>query len=58
MTGANLNTVTLRITRESGTFVDVPPTLVQPTLPTKVAKSRAMVGNIARALLDMAAAHK
>ncbi|HEY2273173.1 MAG TPA: PH domain-containing protein [Jatrophihabitantaceae bacterium] len=48
-------TMTVRITRRNGKFVDVPPTLVQPTLPTGVRKARALVGDVARELLDLAA---
>jgi hypothetical protein len=51
-------TVTVRITRRNGKFVDVPPTLVQPTLPTGARKARALVGEVARRLLDIAAEHR
>jgi hypothetical protein len=48
-------TYTIRITRTNGTFVDVPPSLLQPTLPTSVRKARAVVSTIARRLIEIAA---
>ncbi len=39
---------TVRITRRNGTFVDVPPSLLQPALPTSKPKSRARLDGIAR----------
>jgi hypothetical protein len=48
----------VRITRRSGKFVDVPPTLLQPTLPTSARKARAVVGAVARRLIDIAAEHR
>ena len=58
VTNANLNAVTIRITRKAGPAVDVPTVLVQPTLPTNIRRSRAMVGEIARRLLATAAEHR
>ena len=49
------NTPTLRITRVSGTHIDVPPTLVQPTLPTGMKKARTLVAAVAQRLLAIAA---
>ena len=48
-------TYTIRITRTDGKFVDVPPSLLQPTLPTSVRKARAVVSTVARRLIDIAA---
>lgn len=48
-------TMTVRITRRNGKFVDVPPTLLQPTLPTGARKARAVVGTVARRLIDITA---
>ncbi len=48
-------TYTIRITRANGTFVDVPPSLLQPTLPTSVRKARAVVSTVARRLIEIAA---
>jgi hypothetical protein len=48
-------TVTVRITRTDGKFVDVPPTLLQPTLPTGARRARTLVGLVARRLLEIAA---
>ncbi len=42
--GAN----TIRITRRNGTFVDVPPSLLQPALPTSKPRARARLDGIAR----------
>ncbi len=50
-------TYTVRITRRNGTFVDVPPTLLQPTLPSSARKAHAVVGTVARRLLDLTARH-
>jgi hypothetical protein len=49
------NTPTLRITRVSGLYVDVPPTLLQPALPTRIRKARAGVGVVGQRLLAIAA---
>jgi hypothetical protein len=48
-------TYTVRITRRNGTVVDVPPTLLQPTLPTGARKAHAAVGTVARRLVELAA---
>jgi hypothetical protein len=42
--GAN----TIRIARRNGTFVDVPPSLLQPALPTSKPRARARLDGIAR----------
>jgi hypothetical protein len=49
------NTPTLRIARTNGTHVDVPPTLLQPALPTGIRKARALVGTVGRQLLAITA---
>lgn len=49
------NTPTLRITRVSGTHVDVPPTLLQPSLPTGIRKARTLVASVAQRLLAISA---
>lgn len=49
---------TLRIYRRDGTFVDVPPALLQPGLPTKIDKARAMVRGVAAQLELLAAAQR
>ena len=48
-------TSTVRITRANGTFVDVPPSLLQPTLPTGARKALAVVSTVARRLNDLRA---
>lgn len=48
-------TSTVRITRADGTFVDVPPSLLQPTLPTSARKALAVVSTVARRLNDLRA---
>ena len=48
-------TVTVRITRRNESFIDVPPTLLLPTLPTGVRKARATVHNVAVELNEVAA---
>lgn len=55
MVHVHANTPTLRIERVDGTHVDVPPTLLQPALPTNIRKTRAMVGMVARQLVMIAA---
>ena len=55
MVHVHANTPTLRIDRVDGTHVDVPPTLLQPALPTGIRKARAMVGAVAQRLLAIAA---
>jgi hypothetical protein len=54
MVHVHANTPTLRIERSNGTHVDVPPTLLQPALPTNIGKTRALVGTVARQLLMIA----
>ena len=49
------NTPTLRIARTNGTHVDVPPTLLQPALPTSMRKARVMVGVVGQRLLAITA---
>jgi hypothetical protein len=48
-------TSTVRITRRDGNFIDVPPSLFQPTLPTGTRKALAIVGTAARRLNELAA---
>lgn len=49
------NTVTVRITRRNGSFADVPPTLLLPTMPTGIAKVRSRVHAVALRLTAIAA---
>ncbi|MGH8860276.1 MAG: hypothetical protein ACRDVG_03405 [Jatrophihabitantaceae bacterium] len=49
------NTMTVRITRTTGTYVDVPPSLLLPTLPTAIRKVRSIVHGTALQLADLAA---
>lgn len=51
-------TSTVRITRANGTFVDVPPSLLQPTLPTGARKALAVVSTVARRLNELSALHR
>lgn len=46
-------TSTVRISRTDGTFVDVPPSLLQPTLPTGARKTLAVVSTVARRLNEL-----
>lgn len=49
---------TVRIVRADGSFVDVPPSLLLPTLPTKIDKARAVMYHTAGVLEEMAAARR
>ncbi len=49
---------TVRIYRLDGTFVDVPPALLQPALPTKIEKARATVHRVGARLEEIAATRK
>ena len=49
------NTMTIRITRRNGSFVDVPPSLLLPTLPTKMRNAHTIVHNLALELSRLAA---
>ena len=51
-------TSTVRITRTNGTLVDVPPSLLQPTLPTSARTALAGVSTVARRLNELAAEHR
>ncbi len=51
-------TSTVRITRRNGNFVDVPPSLFQPTLPSGAKRALAIVGSAARRLNELAAQAK
>lgn len=51
-------TMTVRLTATDKTIVDVPPTLVQPTLPTNVRKAHAMVHARALQLAELAAGRR
>lgn len=44
---------TIRVVRRDGPPVDVPPSLLQPTLPTRTARARAMLTDVASALRTM-----
>ena len=48
------NLMTVRITRGNGSFLDVPPSLLQPTLPTNVRRAHARVAEVARILAELA----
>lgn len=52
------NTMTIRITRKDGKFIDVPPSLLLPTLPTKMRNSQMIVHNLALDLSRLAAEHR
>ena len=52
------NTMTIRISRREGGFVDVPPSLLLPTLPTKVPHAQTKVHNLALRLSRLAAEHR
>jgi hypothetical protein len=49
---------TLRLYYRDGTFVDVPPALLQPTLPTKIEKAQAIVRGVAAQLEHIAATRR
>ncbi len=49
------NTMTIRISRMQGGHVDVPPSLLLPTLPTKVHNAQTVVHNAALQLSRLAA---
>lgn len=55
MTTAHRNGMTVRITRGSGTHVDVPPSLLLPTLPMNMRKVRSIVHGTAMYLSEIAA---
>jgi hypothetical protein len=46
--------VTVRITRRNGSYVDVPSSLVLPTLPTGIRKARSRVSAVAMRLTELA----
>jgi hypothetical protein len=54
MAAVHGNSVTVRITRHNGSFVDVPPSLVLPTLPTNIRKVRSRVSAVSAQLSDLA----
>lgn len=49
---------TIRIVRVDGSWVDVPPSLLLPTLPTKIAKARAVMYDVAAVLQDLGEARR
>jgi hypothetical protein len=49
------NASTVRVTRRNGSYVDVPPSLVLPTVPTSIRKARSLMSDVARTLLGLAA---
>ena len=55
MTALRGSTVTVRITRANGSHVDVPPSLLLPTLPTSIRKVRSVVHRTATELGAIAA---
>jgi hypothetical protein len=54
MTAVHGNSVTVRITRRNGSYVDVPSSLVLPTLPTGIRKARSRVSAVAMRLTELA----
>jgi hypothetical protein len=50
--------MTVRINRRDGSHVDVPPSLLLPTVPTKIPTARAMVHGVANRLNALAAARR
>lgn len=52
------NATTIRISRWAGGHVDVPPSLLLPTLPTKMAKVRSIMHGTATHLKELAAARR
>lgn len=52
------NSTTIRITRRAGGHVDVPPSLLLPTLPTKMARVRSIMHGTATQLSEFAAARQ
>jgi len=58
MTSAHRNGMTVRITRVDGSYVDVPPSLLLPTRPTRMPDVRSQIHGIATHLGQLAAAHQ
>lgn len=54
MAAVHGNSVTVRITRQNGSYVDVPPSLVLPTLPTNIRKVRSRVSAVSAQLNELA----
>jgi hypothetical protein len=52
------NTMTIRIFRKQGGYVDVPPSLLLPTLPTKVRNAQSRVHKVALQLSRLAVEHR
>jgi hypothetical protein len=55
MTIIHHNSMTVRITRADATHLDVPPSLLQPSVPTKMRKVRASIDAVATQLAEIAA---
>jgi hypothetical protein len=49
---------TIRIVRVDGSWVDVPPSLLLPTLPTKIANARAVMFDVAGVLAELGEARR
>ncbi|HEV7203596.1 MAG TPA: PH domain-containing protein [Jatrophihabitans sp.] len=58
MTVGRRNATTIRITRVTGAHVDVPPSLLLPTLPTKMSRVRSIMHGTATHLKELAAARR
>ena len=58
MTTAHRSGMTVRITRHNGSYVDVPPSLLLPTLPTTLPKTRSRIHSVATRLNALAAARQ
>ncbi|MDT4926880.1 MAG: hypothetical protein QOG01_4593 [Pseudonocardiales bacterium] len=58
MTTAHRNGMTVRITRHNGSYVDVPPSLLLPTVPTTMPRARSLIHGVATSLNDLAAARQ
>lgn len=58
MTTAHRSGMTVRITRHDGRYVDVPPSLLLPTLPTTLPKTRSRIHTVAMRLNALAVARQ
>jgi hypothetical protein len=58
LTTAHRTGMTVRITRHDDSYVDVPPSLLLPTVPTTMPKARSIIHNVAMRLNAIAAAHQ
>jgi Bacterial PH domain len=58
LTTAHRSGMTVRITRHDGSYVDVPPSLLLPTVPTTIVKTRSRIHTVATRLNALAAAQQ